>query len=106
MSRIQIVTSLAVVALITASGALQATVGNSFKALDSDADGYISATEAAANQDLSTRWNELDKDSNNQLDQSEFSAFETGTDNLKGNDGMMHDGTMPEAKDPLANPQD
>lgn len=101
-----ITTRLAAVALITASGALQASVGNSFKALDTDADGYISAAEAAANPDLHTRWNELDKDSNNQLDQSEFSAFETGTDNLKGKGGMMHDGTMPDTTDPLANPQD
>lgn len=106
MSRIQITTSLAAVVLLTASGALQATAGNSFKALDADADGYISATEAATNQDLSTRWNELDKDSNNQLDQSEFSAFEIGTDNLKGNDGIMKDGSMPESTDPSANPQE
>lgn len=104
MSRMQIVTGLAAVALMSVSGALQATAGNSFKALDSDADGYISATEAAANKDLSTRWSELDKDTDNQLDQSEFSAFETGADTQQGQDGMMHDSMPEKTTDPLANP--
>lgn len=92
MSTTQLTTSLAVFALLAAGSAVQAAGDNTFKALDTDANGYISATEATANQDLSARWEELDKDKNNQLDQSEFSAFEAGTDNSMMKDGGMHQG--------------
>ncbi|HSH29693.1 MAG TPA: hypothetical protein VK971_07285 [Thiohalobacter sp.] len=47
-----------------------------FKMLDADQDGYISAEEAQANPALSSQWQSVDQDGNNQVDQSEFSAFE------------------------------
>lgn len=97
MSTKHITTSLAIFALVAGSGALQAADSSTFKTLDSDGNGYISATEATANHDLSARWEELDKDKNNQLDQSEFSAFETGTGGMM-QDGGMHQGTMPSDK--------
>ncbi|BAZ93137.1 uncharacterized protein FOKN1_0735 [Thiohalobacter thiocyanaticus] len=47
-----------------------------FKQLDANQDGYISAEEAQASQALSSQWQSVDQDGNNQVDESEFSAFE------------------------------
>ncbi len=48
-----------------------------FKALDADADGYISQQEAAASQGLSDAYGSLDQNQDGKLDSAEFSAFET-----------------------------
>ncbi len=48
-----------------------------FSSLDTDGDGFISKTEAAANEGLSSAWSQVDADMNEKLDESEFSAFET-----------------------------
>ena len=47
-----------------------------FEALDTDGDGYISNREAGAREDLTKGWQAIDKNTDNQLDISEFSAFE------------------------------
>ena len=47
-----------------------------FEALDTDGDGYISNEEAGAREDLTKRWQAIDKNTDNQLDITEFSAFE------------------------------
>jgi len=75
MRKMPIVTTLVLLAAGTAQAGEQSPA---FKGIDADADGYVSQTEAAGNSDLSNRWIELDKDKNNMLDKSEFSAFETG----------------------------
>lgn len=92
MSKMPIVTTLAALALV-AGTAVQAedTTKSLFQTLDSDANGYISNEEAAANPELHARWQELDADKNNQLDMSEFSAFEIGSEDATrgGGGGMM-----------------
>lgn len=94
MNTMHITTGLAAFALL-AGGSLQAAVEmDSFQILDADANGYISADEATSNPALSTQWTELDKDSNNQLDKAEFSAFEVDTGSAPASDKMMHDDTM------------
>lgn len=76
MRNMPIVTTLA----LLAAGTVQAEQQTSaFQSLDADDNGFVSETEAAGNSDLRSRWGELDKDENNVLDMSEFSAFETGT---------------------------
>ena len=47
-----------------------------FYALDTNQDGTLSATEAAADPELSKNWSEIDKDENGAIDEAEFSAFE------------------------------
>ncbi len=47
-----------------------------FTALDNNNDGLLSAEEAAAEEKLTQRWDELDSDADNQLDAIEFSRFE------------------------------
>jgi len=47
-----------------------------FEALDTDGDGYISNTEANARPDLTKSWQTIDKNTDDQLDITEFSAFE------------------------------
>jgi hypothetical protein len=89
MRKMPITTTLAALALL-AGNAVQAEETKSiFQTLDADANGYISAEEAAANPDLHARWQELDVDKNNQLDMSEFSAFEVGTEQTPDKGGMM-----------------
>lgn len=51
-----------------------------FKQLDTDQDGYISAEEAQAHGDLTSQWDSVDQNSDGQVDQSEFSAFEVESD--------------------------
>ena len=77
MRKMPIVTTLVLLAAGTAQAEQQ--MNPAFKSIDADANGYVSQTEASGNSDLTSRWNELDKDKNNMLDTSEFSAFETGT---------------------------
>lgn len=90
MNSMHITGGLAAFALLTA-GSLQAVETSSFKILDADANGYISAEEAASNQALSSQWTALDKDSDNQLDKSEFSAFEIDAGTTQGGENMMRD---------------
>ncbi len=48
----------------------------SFDELDADSSGYISREEAQTSDPLINNWQSADKDANDQIDQSEFSAFE------------------------------
>jgi len=48
-----------------------------FEAVDTDGDGYISNTEAGARADLAESWQAIDKNTDNRLDITEFSAFES-----------------------------
>jgi Ca2+-binding EF-hand superfamily protein len=90
---------------LLAGGSLQAAVEmDSFQILDADANGYISADEATGNQSLSTRWTVLDKDSNNQLDKSEFSAFEIDADTTQGDNNLMRENTQQQGTMPPASP--
>lgn len=52
---------------------------SSFKALDSDGNGGISAEEAQANETLSSSWTSLDANLDGQIDEAEFSALEMQT---------------------------
>jgi Ca2+-binding EF-hand superfamily protein len=47
-----------------------------FIKLDVDADGYISAEEASADQALHSSWETTDANQDGQVDAGEFSAFE------------------------------
>lgn len=97
MSMMPIATTLAALALL-AGNAVQASQSESastFRTLDNDANGTISAEEAAANPDLHARWQELDTDKNNQLDTAEFSAFEADTGEMMNQDNMMEKNKPP-----------
>lgn len=63
---------------LTAGAAIAGEQDARFKMLDANQDGYISAQEAQAHKGLTKQWGMLDQDSDNQLDQAEFSAFEMG----------------------------
>lgn len=89
MSKMPIVSTLAALALLAGNAVQADEVGSAFQALDVDANGYISAEEAAANPDLHARWQELDTDKNNLLDTSEFSAFEDGSGGTIDKGDMM-----------------
>lgn len=93
MNSMHITGGLAAFALLTAGG-LQAAETSSFNILDADANGYISAEEAASNQTLSSQWTTLDKDGDNQLDKSEFSAFEMDAGTTQGGENLMRDDKM------------
>lgn len=111
---------IAVVMIATFSGALAAGMtasasgmgshnngqGTNFNKLDVDQDGRISQQEAAVNPMLVERFKRLDQNGNEQLDQGEFSQFETikrvsgGTMKSTG-ETMEHggaDGTMNQEK--------
>ncbi len=49
--------------------------GDHFKALDKDADGFVSAEEAAGNTELTTAFATLDKDGDKKLSADEYKAF-------------------------------
>lgn len=91
MSKMPIVTTLAALALVAGTAVQAEDTKSLFQTLDSDANGYISNEEAAANPELHARWQELDADKNNQLDMSEFSAFEIGSEDAtrSGGGGTM-----------------
>lgn len=46
-----------------------------FDNLDTDGDGFISRSEATANNILRERWNDVDKDKDGKLTTQEFAAF-------------------------------
>ena len=48
-----------------------------FQLLDNDGDGFISRSEATANNQLRESWNNVDKDKDGKLTQQEFTAFST-----------------------------
>ncbi len=67
----------------------------SFEEIDEDGNGVISQEEAQTYDQLAQNWQQYDLDSNQQLDQSEFSAFEsdmkpedTGVNGAMGEDEM------------------
>lgn len=77
------ITTIACVCAFTAGTAMAGEQASKFKKLDTNQDGYISATEASANETLRKQWKAIDQDGNNRIDQSEFSALElesTGDD--------------------------
>ena len=49
----------------------------SFKTLDQNGDGSISAEEAAYSETLTASWQTVDANADGMVDQAEFSAFET-----------------------------
>lgn len=69
-------TAIACVCAFTAGTAMAGEQEGKFKMLDANQDGYISATEASANETLRKQWKAADRDGNNRIDQSEFSALE------------------------------
>ncbi len=61
-----------------------------FTELDANQDGYISSQEARQYSLLLEQWGRLDRNNDQQLDKSEFSAFESGTStgNTSGSPGQ------------------
>ncbi len=62
--------------LLTAQVVVAEEDANTFEALDVDGNGYISADEARAREDLTAQWSTADQDSDGKLNSAEFSAFE------------------------------
>ena len=62
------------VSSLCAEGESQAEL---FSSLDKDNDGYVSINEADGQLDMLRHWVDIDKDTNGKLGFSEFSAFET-----------------------------
>ena len=52
------------------------STSDDFNNLDKDKDGFISKAEAKDNMDLAKNWDLVDKDHNDKVEMSEFSAFE------------------------------
>jgi len=70
--------SIVIAGAIVSSGILWAAEQPmTFEALDTDGDGYISNKEAGAREDLTKGWQAIDKNTDNKLDITEFSAFES-----------------------------
>lgn len=74
---------------ITAAGFLSTAIAaeNQFNKLDADADGYISADEAAAHEALKQGWTETDTNMDGMVDAAEFSAFEMKGEESKAPEG-------------------
>jgi hypothetical protein len=49
---------------------------SSFSDLDKDGNGYLTKQEAAGHSDLVNKWNQVDSNGDDQIDSTEFSAFE------------------------------
>ncbi len=62
---------------VLASGLAMADYPMTFESLDKDSNGYINRSEADARPDLSENWSRIDQNTDDQLDISEFSAFES-----------------------------
>lgn len=92
MRKMPIASTLAALALLVGNSIQAEAQKGLFETLDTDANGSISVEEASANPALHARWQELDGDKNNQLDKSEFSAFETGKGEMMQEGGMMDKG--------------
>ncbi len=60
---------------------------NQFNKLDADADGYISAEEAAAHEGLQAGWQATDANMDGKVDAAEFSAFELSSEDEKAPEG-------------------
>jgi len=65
-----------VVVLMFGFGHVFAETKVTFDQFDEDGDGYITKSEAADSSNMTKNWKQADKDSDNKLDVSEFSAFE------------------------------
>ena len=77
-----------VVALVAAGFMSTAFAGeNKFNMLDADADGYITAEEAAAHEGLQQGWTETDANADGKVDAAEFSAFEMKAAEQKAPEG-------------------
>ena len=59
-----------------AYGADAAAYKYGFQDIDQDQSGFISRSESSVNPTLEQRWDELDRNRDEQLDESEFSVFE------------------------------
>ena len=64
-------------ALALVSGTASAEYPMTFETLDNDGNGYISKSEATTREDLTENWQRIDQNTDDQLDISEFSAFES-----------------------------
>lgn len=74
---------------IAAAGFLSTAIAaeNQFNKLDANADGNISAEEAAAHEGLQAGWTETDANADGQVDAAEFSAFEAKGAEMKAPEG-------------------
>ena len=77
MKTINFLAGLGAVILAMPSFAEDASQAKQFSSLDKDNDGYVSINEAEGQLDMLRSWVDIDKDSNGKLEFSEFSAFET-----------------------------
>jgi hypothetical protein len=85
--QIALIACLSAISTVTWAAQSQET----FSQLDANKDGYISVQEAEGNKELAMQWGKLDQNNDDQLDQSEFSAFEvtpSASDTMGTQDNM------------------
>ena len=68
-----------VVLLFPVSLSAESDTQKEFNAMDLDRNGVVTILEAEGNVELLKQWATVDKDSNGELELSEFSAFEIGS---------------------------
>jgi Ca2+-binding EF-hand superfamily protein len=77
MKAINLIAGLGAVLLSMPSMAEEMSQAEQFSKLDKDNDGYVSINEATGHNEMLKKWVDIDKDENGKLEFSEFSAFET-----------------------------
>jgi len=77
MKAINFFAGLGALLIVLPTYAEDATQAAQFSHLDKDNDGYVSIPEAEGHLDMLRNWVDIDKDTNGKLEFSEFSAFET-----------------------------
>ena len=77
MKAIHLIAGLGVILISIPLYAEDASQAKQFSNLDKDNDGYVSINEAEGQLDLLKSWVDIDKDTDGKLEFSEFSAFET-----------------------------
>lgn len=77
MKAINFLAGIGAVLIILPLYAEDASQATQFSNLDKDNDGYVSINEAEGHLDMLRNWVDIDKDTNGKLEFSEFSAFET-----------------------------
>ena len=76
LKEIMLVAVIALVPVGVSAAGTKSSEQEMFNKLDTNHDGYISKEEASANKELTEDWKRADRNRDDKLDESEFSAFE------------------------------
>ena len=80
MKAIDVVVGVTAFFILNPAFAGDASQAEQFSNLDKDNDGYVSINEAEGHLDMLRHWVDIDRDTNGKLEFSEFSAFESKTE--------------------------